>query len=546
MIRWNKCFAALALAAFALTGCTDGQLPMEPQAAADAPAAVPLFNGTTGGIVVPEPVPQKVADLFAGQFTDVGDVFVSNDAVKVTVTFEIDEGWCMTESHVQVASSPDDIPQKNGNPIPGKFEKKAEYTECTDSETFEFPLADLGGPGVGDAVYVAVHAVVWDESSETTEYFASTAGDPVFGPLASYAGLDEDWGTEKAAVAAWVHSNWPSITGATWISTRNEEDNPPAESEPLAEDYVNDSWRKFTKTIDVPGWPTGGGITDATADNAEEVFFNGVSIGSDGELSGPSSDDQEWGTINAYPFTPSMGSNELAFIVRNYGLESGTPTSNPTGLIYKGFVSYYEVSETAWAGTAVGETPFPGANWATYFQYTIQGVCPDVDSYANVTIIGPPASVAPGQSENSSAQLFEEGVTQVPAGVEVDEGSVGEESFVCTYYLHADADGSSLERISGSLTFAEDILALAYTGSTAITNTACDKGLFRLYDTDADFGFPGTTYPSFASANHRGLECGDQDGTPPFLDAGTPKQLAFDVGVAEATDGFRIFLPALP
>jgi hypothetical protein len=51
-----------------------------------------------------------------------------------------------------------------------------------------------------------------------------------------------------------------------------------------------------------------------------------------------------------------------------------SPAQNPTGLIYKASVSYYTHSESAWAGTAVGVMPFPGANWATYFEYGFQPV----------------------------------------------------------------------------------------------------------------------------------------------------------------------------
>jgi hypothetical protein len=47
---------------------------------------------------------------------------------------------------------------------------------------------------------------------------------------------------------------------------------------------------------------------------------------------------------------------------------------NPTGLIYKAVATYYAHSESAWAGTTVGVTQFPGANWATYFTYTLQNV----------------------------------------------------------------------------------------------------------------------------------------------------------------------------
>ncbi|MFO7587944.1 MAG: hypothetical protein R6X22_07700, partial [Gemmatimonadota bacterium] len=362
MIRWNRPLAAFALAAFALAGCSDSQqLPTEPMAGFDTPTVTaPSFDA----LVLPTATTVKVADLFAGQYTDVGDVFVWNDADYVYVEFTIDSGWCMTESHASVVADVADFPQKNGNPIPGKFEKNSEYTECTDTESYAFDLTDLG-VGAGDPVHVAVHAVVWEKASETKDWFMSQAGDGAYGPLAAYAALDGAWGTVGSAVAAWVHPSWPGIADATWISTAYE-----------VEDPVNDSWRKFTKVVSVPGWPLDGGISAATSDNAEEVYFNGTMIGWDGEVTGTATDDHEWNTIKSYPFAPMMGDNDVAFTVRNYALAGGTVQSNPTGLIYKGFVTYYSHKETAWAGTAVGMTPFGGANWATYFTYTIVPQCP--------------------------------------------------------------------------------------------------------------------------------------------------------------------------
>jgi hypothetical protein len=56
----------------------------------------------------------------------------------------------------------------------------------------------------------------------------------------------------------------------------------------------------------------------------------------------------------------------------NYGDGTFTPDNNPAGLIFRGEVKYLLPSETAW-GNGI---QFAGANWATYFVYTVHGCAP--------------------------------------------------------------------------------------------------------------------------------------------------------------------------
>jgi hypothetical protein len=63
-----------------------------------------------------------VYQLYAGQDIDVGEIQVWNDDQNLYVKYVVDAtDWCLTETHLAVAYSLDDIPQKNGNPIPGQF-----------------------------------------------------------------------------------------------------------------------------------------------------------------------------------------------------------------------------------------------------------------------------------------------------------------------------------------------------------------------------------------------------------------------------------------
>jgi hypothetical protein len=156
----------------------------------------------------------------------------------------------------------------------------------------------------------------------------------VCGPIDHYATIDSsDWGTSNSAVVTWKHPNWPIISGANWISTAY-----------YTENTRQSSWRMFSDTIEIPACSTeiSGSIEKITADNAEEIYLNGILVGSDGEVQGTSIDNQEWNTIKTWEITDYLqeGTNELKIIVRNYAYNTDSPTVNPTGLIYKVTVNY--------------------------------------------------------------------------------------------------------------------------------------------------------------------------------------------------------------
>lgn len=154
----------------------------------------------------------------------------------------------------------------------------------------------------------------------------------VYDPLDHYAAIDSpDWTSLDPAVACWVHDSWPTITGATWISSAYYTEQPGP-----------DSWRLFSDVIELPSCASNilGNIS-ITSDNAEEVYLNGALIGSDGEVQGTAIDNQEWNSVLTYPLTGlQAGANALQIIVRNYAQSGGTAQSNPTGLIYRADITY--------------------------------------------------------------------------------------------------------------------------------------------------------------------------------------------------------------
>jgi hypothetical protein len=373
----NKILRLGLITAFAgvlVSGCGDQrQIPTAPDGNDKVVAPVeftPNFNSISPPGIQSYPLIADGGD--ATTATPIGLLKVWNDGSDLYVRYELSGDWGFTETHLHVAASLGDVPQtKNNNPKPGQFEYAYDATGCESAYTYP-PISVAPG-----TLTIAAHASVWGETA--TDYFVSGIDNvDVYDPITAYAPLgDVAWINLTDAVATWVHPGWTAnvnIPGATWLSTTY-----------YVEDAVNDSWRLFNSTVPVPGYPLSGGITMATSDNAEEVYHNGTLIGSYGEVQGAFVDDGEWQDENSYPFFPVMGANLLPFIVRNYAMAGGVVTSNPTGLIYKGEVTYLARSESAWASdpTAVAFDPdsdsdqngygfdFSGKNWAMYIQYVV-------------------------------------------------------------------------------------------------------------------------------------------------------------------------------
>ena len=141
--------------------------------------------GTIGTVLAVEPGEQTV-DLIAGgggdAGLDVGNVTVWNNTENIYVEFTTTGDWCMTETHLQIATSvdgTDGIPQtKKGNPIPGKFEYFGDYDPC-DTQVVVFTIPN--GYETGDEVIIAAHAAVQEPIlDENGEPKLDENGEPTF------------------------------------------------------------------------------------------------------------------------------------------------------------------------------------------------------------------------------------------------------------------------------------------------------------------------------------------------------------------------------
>lgn len=286
-----------------------------------------------------------VTGLIADQNLDVGDVSVWNDGENLYVKYVIDTetDWCLTETHLRVADSVDSIPQKNGNPIPGKFDYKNEH-DCVTEYTYTIPLGDWD-----PALYIAAHAVVTQKDDTCMNVTSDT---------------DVEWSVDglswNPAVACWVHPSWNDISGATWVWRTYHTD--------VLWEYnnvPNEGWY-FKKEFTIPGEPTSGAIA-INADNSYSLSLNGVYVGSEGSMDKVGPDNQEWATIDNYPLTNlNSGTNSIEVRALNF-FDWGSSTGNPAGLAFNAEICYEEI-ETAWGAGS----DFPGKNWATYFTYNVQ------------------------------------------------------------------------------------------------------------------------------------------------------------------------------
>jgi hypothetical protein len=390
---------------------------------------VGLLAGTGGGAVAHTEGEPLVQDLIAdggdaSSAVDVGDVLVWNGAGNLYVKYVIDDpDWCITQTHLDVATLLSLIPQKNGNPIPGHFDY-ADMHDCVTEYTYTVPL---NGWTVDTALFIAAHAVVWDKTSETsTTVFSSTntditevngtpvtakavsANEPFSYPTcAAYTPDDTNKSVWDNGIGS-AFNTFAAAPAADWIWNVLNPEHP-----------ILGDWVKFQETFSVPGLPVGGTLY-ITADNGYKAMLNGTDVGSaqlgpgfPGTLretvSTPPPQQGDWGvasqgwqSVEAYSLSGLVsGENSLMITATNEymwndggysgpdyyygnwnppgGSVNADPSPgtgiggdgicrNPGGLIFKATMDYYARSETAWGAGS----NFSGRNWATYISYTVQ------------------------------------------------------------------------------------------------------------------------------------------------------------------------------
>lgn len=303
-----------------------------------------------------------IKDLIAGQHIDVGDVKVWNDADYLYLKYIVDtEGWCITETHLHVAISLEDIPQtKKGNPIPGQFDYKEEH-DCVTEYTYEIPLE--WDPS--DELFIATHAVVVqpiDGCFETVWQIGDVEEDP----NSSKSLSDEFAGNHLGQVVDYYippndyNKNFPTA----FVPTNYDDGYP----------YAHPDKEFFTELVNIyyaAYLPFGGQLSwrwTAGNSGSEEydVIWNSDILGAFADLGLPKPNE---GFYAHELSIPSYNGDQVISFARTD--EWHAPGDGDGGRWdWIRLEKPCEQSETAWGAGF----DFPGKNWATYFTYTVQ--CP--------------------------------------------------------------------------------------------------------------------------------------------------------------------------
>lgn len=96
--------------------------------------------------------------LYAEQHLRVGTLIIWRNATHLFLKYLLNNSFHMSESQTQVATRLQDIPQKNGNPTPGKFCYKKDHNPRVTEYTYKICWKPAWN---GKLLYIAAHAEVW-------------------------------------------------------------------------------------------------------------------------------------------------------------------------------------------------------------------------------------------------------------------------------------------------------------------------------------------------------------------------------------------------
>ena len=145
----------------------------------------------------------------------------------------------------------------------------------------------------------------------------------------SYGGAWSPAVASTDIASTWYHADQaPFGSGAVWVSSA-------AIREGLNSE---DQWRLFRQDFTLPAGSTLDSAHLAyTADNAVDVYLNGVLITSTGQVNDMAPvDHSDYSTAYSADFTPQTGSNTMLFVVRNFK----NTGFNPSALLYNATIQY--------------------------------------------------------------------------------------------------------------------------------------------------------------------------------------------------------------
>jgi hypothetical protein len=340
-------------------------------------------------------------DLIAGQHTAVGKVIVTDngytepDGTKVSATklyITYNSVWYMSATHLEVRLDPRDVPQSNGNPIPGRFSYKKDHNPPVTNYTYEVSLTSSLA---GAKLYIAAHADVCTVG-EYVDYNAlktspsGTISFDLIGSNESFVAVVIDGITYKAYCVneldgrIVLHADTATVTSSYDTATVTSSYDPNTwflVAHPEYLDCVNYIINNYY--ADGPG-PNGIGIATIQEIQCAIWFFtDGKSMG------GPISEAIIQDALdNGAGYIPPIHNGYVALIINPID-ENGNTIAQKMIILVDVPTKTVHGCETAWAGTFVGTTlagvyDFPGSNWAMYFEYA-SPYLPPVSAYTGST-----------------------------------------------------------------------------------------------------------------------------------------------------------------
>lgn len=307
--------------------------------------AYSYFNGIIDEVRIrDEAVNPVTVSLRAGQHMDAGTVTVWEDGIKLYVKYQTSGGWCLTETHLHVATSLDDIPQKNGNPPPAQFDYRAEH-DCVTQYTYTIDLGDWV-PCETD-LYIAAHAEVQKVITEAP-YYASTVFNSEQGLTKAGGDVGEERSTPEQGLAfesGQDESNFFSLGFGGWIVVQF--DCPITNGDGDDVQIIEDTWGT--------GYPLETANVSASQD------------GNDWALLGKADNTNPDHTISKFDLGALQWAKYIKIVdTTNPAVHGGTAD----GFDLNAVASLQDCiqEETAWGAGS----DFPGKNWATYFTYHVQ------------------------------------------------------------------------------------------------------------------------------------------------------------------------------
>jgi hypothetical protein len=328
-----------------------------------------------------------VTDLTAGggnikSAKDVGDVLVWNDGKNLYVKYVVtDEEWCLTETHLEVATALQDIPQVNGNPPPGQFTYKGEH-DCVAGVEYTIPLTWDSGT----ELLIAAHGVVQtggmggvgatlpEQVTIAITHPGLAFGAPSYFDIAVSGGTTLD-GTYDGYC---IDNDGGPVNGTANVFSSYE---------PLPQSRI-----EYPENLDLVNWiinqdfvgqlsTCGGAYTYGDVQWAiwqlleDNPHADHVSLG-------------EWSLCRAQEILAAAYANGEGF-VPGCGEVLGIVLIMEQYWWNQPILIWIEVpceeDETVWGGDYFGSPlEFPGNNWAIYFEYTVQeSIPPDGQTLAD-------------------------------------------------------------------------------------------------------------------------------------------------------------------